>query len=131
MEPRSLIVGAFVALALATTAIAKPDRPGREPDYARLQTELKLTDAQLKAFKAQHEQHRDAMRAHLEQTRAAGEKLREGHQAAVAGILTPEQLKQLESHRREWREDMREAREECREEMREAMDERRDKRGKH
>jgi hypothetical protein len=108
----TVLIGTF----LFAGALAVAAHPGREPDYAKLQAELKMTDQQLAAFKTERERHREAMRVFHEDTRARGELLFEEHRDRLSKVLSPGQMEQLKD---KFHEHMAERRELRRERMRE------------
>ena len=112
-----LALVATILFGLASVAIA---HPRGEPDYAKLQAELRLTDAQLAAFKAERERHHAAMRAHREEAMAQGRQLHEAHHDKLGKVLSAEQMAQLKAMRDGRREEMRKVRKERGEERRNA-----------
>jgi Spy/CpxP family protein refolding chaperone len=117
-----LMAAAAPALAQTGTAPKSPapaDSSHRMKDpISRMldqREQLKLTDDQVRQLEQIRTRYQEKYRGHLEQMRRSREArsaLRAGMDSAraeIAGVLTPEQEKQVETMRKEWRREWRDA----------------------
>ena len=116
-------------MAAATPALAQTETPPKSPAPAdsgrrmkdpisrmlEQQDQLKLTDDQVRQLEQIRTKYQERYKSHLEEMRRSHEArsaLRAGMDSAraeIAGVLTPEQEKQVEAMREEWRREWKDA----------------------
>jgi Spy/CpxP family protein refolding chaperone len=131
MERHKYLALAMVAglMAAAAPALAQTGTPPKSPAPAdsghrmkdpisrmlEQQDQLKLTDDQVRQLEQIRTKYQEKYKDHLEQMRRSREArsaLRAGMDSAraeIAGVLTPEQEKQVETMREEWRREWKDA----------------------